>query len=110
MGESYNALDVGGTKCPLCYRPHGLSGERVDGARIRCTGCYTTFIRHCGPAPIFDSFERVREPHEVERVKFAPGTEEQRNAGARLADDHLCQGGCGKRGVFGTCLDCTRAA
>lgn len=31
--------------------------------------------------------------------------EEQRNAGARLADDHVCQG-CGARGIVGFCAGC----
>ncbi len=32
--------------------------------------------------------------------------EEDYNKGARIADDYFC-GGCGKRGIVGTCATCS---
>jgi hypothetical protein len=105
--QLYNALDVRGTTCPLCYRENSILGERVDRKEVRCSGCYTRFIRRVGTAPIFDMFERVREPREVVRAQIA--TAEQHNAGARLADDYSCPT-CGARGFQFECPSCRRAA
>lgn len=50
-------------------------------------------------------FERAID--EVSAFRVASIFETPENAGARLADDHVCQG-CGARGVVGFCAACSR--
>ncbi len=93
MGERFNAV---GRNCPICLRTGTLTGDRIDGAPLECTGCYARFIYRPND-PAGPTLERVR-------VDVAA-----RNAGARIADDCFCQV-CGRRGYRGTCPTCERAA
>lgn len=116
-GERFNPQGINGRDCPVCYRVGSLTGERADGAQLRCSGCFTRFrlYRVSTISPLFDILERVREPRQVARPEFDPsrGDEwdllfgEQSNAGARMADDRFCPG-CGARGHISLCSDCAR--
>lgn len=82
--------------CPCCFRGAGsLSRSAADKSLYRCGGCSTRF-----------RFEPANDV-QAETLVRVLWTEEEWNAGARIADDCFCPS-CGARGHIVICGSCTQ--
>lgn len=82
--------------CPLCFRGAGaLSRQAADLGLYRCGGCAARF-----------RFEAATEVRAATLVRVL-WTDEEWNAGARIADDWQCPS-CGARGFNVVCPSCTQ--
>lgn len=83
--------------CPRCFRDAGaLSRSAADRGLYRCAGCASRF-------KFIAATER--DAAALERVFW---TDEEWNAGARIADDCFCPS-CGARGYIVVCPACTQS-
>lgn len=108
MVEKFNVAGTHGRDCPICRRTGTLTGDRVDGAVLECTGGMApgrSGDLHKGGCCARFTY-RPNDPAgpTLERINI-----EAWNRGARLADDFACLG-CGARGWRDYCPTCQRAA